>query len=146
MSGRRSEATEASVTRTGGEATREEGLLATSDPPESSRWWIPVAVVATVVPVSAALLWVAGVAGEYLPAGGRLLLPLYWALVVGTWLFSPFAVHYDQLYLASRTGYVPSAYYYAVFVPALGTLVAVAYLVHRYRVVRRYRTSRDRRN
>lgn len=113
----------------------EEGVFAVTDPPNSSRWWIPVAIVATVVPVSAFLLWVAGLAGAYLPAGGRLLLPLYWAVVVGSWLFSPLAVHYDQLYVASRTGRTSSAYYYAVFVPGLGTLVAAAYLVHRYRVM-----------
>ena len=113
----------------------EEGVFAVTDPPNSSRWWIPVAVVATVVPVTAFLLWLAGVAGSYLPAGGRLLLPLYWAVVVGSWLFSPLAIHHDQRYVASRTGHVPSAYYYAVFVPGPGTLVAVAYLVHRYRLV-----------
>jgi len=113
----------------------EEGAFAVADPPNSGRWWIPVAVVATVVPVTLVLLWVAGVAGAYLPVGGRLLLPLYWAVVVGSWLFSPLAVHYDQLYVAARTGEVTSAYYYAVFVPGLGTLVAAAYLVHRYRAV-----------
>ena len=104
--------------------------------PKSSLWWVPVAVVATVLPVTAALLWLAAVAGAYFPVGGRLLIPLYWAVVVGSWLFSPLAVHYDQLYVASRTGHVPSAYYYAVFVPGPGTLVAAAYLVHRYRVLR----------
>lgn len=113
----------------------EERVFAEADPPNSSRWWIPVAVVATVVPVSAFLLWLAGVAGAYLPAGGRLLLPLYWAVVVGSWLFSPLAVHYDQRYVASRTGRTSSAYYYAVFVPGLGTLVAAAYLLHRYRAI-----------
>jgi len=113
----------------------EEGAFAVTDPPNSGRWWVPVAVVATAVPVTLLLLWVAGVAGAYLPVGGRLLLPLYWAVVVGSWLFSPLAVHYDQLYVAARTGKVTSAYYYAVFVPGLGMLVAVAYLVHRYRAV-----------
>lgn len=113
----------------------EEGVFVVADPPNSGRWWIPVAIVATVVPVTALLLGVASVAGSYLPVGGRLLLPLYWAVVVGSWLFSPLALHYDQLYVAARTGHVPSAYYYAVFVPGLGTLVAAAYLVHRYRLV-----------
>jgi hypothetical protein len=122
--------------RTTADRIEEEGLaFAVTDAPESSLWWLPVGVVATVVPVSLFLLWLAGVAGAYLPVGGRLVIPLYWAVVVGSWLFSPLAVHYDQLYVASRTGRVPSAYYYAVFVPGLGTLVAVAYLVHRYRVL-----------
>ena len=113
----------------------EEGVFAVADAPNSSYWWVPVAVVATVVPVTGFLLWLAGVAGSYLPAGGRLLLPLYWTVVVGSWLFSPLALHYDGLYVASRTGHVTSAYYYAVFVPGLGTIVAAAYLVHRYRVM-----------
>ena len=112
-----------------------EDVFLVADPPESSRWWIPVAVVATVVPVSAFLFWFAGVAGASLPAGGRLLLSLYWAVVAGNWLASPLAVHYDGLYVASRTGHVTSAYYYAVFVPGLGTLVAIAYLVQRYRTL-----------
>lgn len=113
----------------------EEMVFAVADAPASSLWWLPVAVVATVVPVSAFLLWFAGVADTYLPAGGRLVIPLYWAVVAGNWLASPLAVHYDGLYVASKTGHVPPAYYYAVFVPGLGTLVAAAYLVHRYRVL-----------
>jgi hypothetical protein len=122
-------------TPTKADSAEEELVFAVADAPASSLWWVPVAVVATVVPVSAFLLWLAGVAGGHLPAGGRLLVPLYWAVVVGNWLASPLAVHYDGLYVASRTGQVPSGYYYAVFVPGLGTLVAVAYLVHRYRTL-----------
>jgi hypothetical protein len=103
------------------------------DAPEESWWWVPVAVVATAVPVSALAVAVVDLLGSILPAGGIPFVMVYWAFVVGCWLFSPLAVHLDGRHVAEVSGWVPPAYYYAVFVPGLGAVVAAAYVVQRYR-------------
>ena len=100
-------------------------------PPEESWWWVPLAVVATAVPVTVGLVLLSGLAPA-LPVGGRLLFGAYWAAVVGAWLFSPIALHYDRRYVLARGGWDPSVAYYAVFVPALGALAAAVYVAERY--------------
>jgi hypothetical protein len=107
--------------------------LSVTDAPEESWWWVPVAVVATSLPVSVAGLVLVGTAGVGTVGVVRLGFGLYWAFVVGCWLFSPLAVHLDGRHVAERTGWVPSAYYYAVFVPGLGAVAAAAYVLQRYR-------------
>jgi hypothetical protein len=107
--------------------------LSVVDAPDESWWWVPVAVVATAVPVSLLVVLLLDVVGGYLPAGGIPFVMVYWAFVVGCWLFSPLALHLDARHVAEVSGWVPPAYYYAVFVPGLGAVVAVVYVVQRYR-------------
>ncbi|WP_255197366.1 hypothetical protein [Halorarius litoreus] len=101
-------------------------------PPDEAWWWVPLAVVATAVPVTVGLV---GLSGVRLPVGGQLLFGAYWATVVGAWLFSPIALHYDRRYVLATGGWDPSVAYYAVFVPALGALAAGIYVVERHRRV-----------
>jgi uncharacterized membrane protein YhaH (DUF805 family) len=109
-----------------------DGRVPLADPSNESWWWVPVAVVATAVPVSVLAVSVLRAATETLPFEGAVLLGVYWAFVVGAWLFSPLAVFYDRQHVEAVSGWLPPAYYFAVFVPVLGSVVAVAYLVQRY--------------
>jgi hypothetical protein len=106
--------------------------FAAMDPPDEGWWWVPLAVVATAVPVAVGLVVFAEVSAGLLPPVGRLAFGLYWAAVVGAWLFSPFALHYDRRYVLAMAGWDPSVAYYAVFVPVVGALVAAAYVAERY--------------
>lgn len=122
--------------RLGGEY--EPALPPSLQPPDSNWWWLPVAVVATALPAVGLLVLLAVTVPSVrtsLPTWGQLGFGLYWSMVVGNWLFSPIALHYDRRYVLAHAGWTPSLAYYAVVVPGVGTVVALAYVFARLRRV-----------
>lgn len=106
----------------------------------SSKWWIPIFLLALTLPVAFALFIVVELLTPYLVMeSGSPHQYIFYALIALGWLLtfiSPLAVHFDRKYVASVSEWTPSKLYYLMIIPSLvNVILAIAYSYNRHKHV-----------
>lgn len=105
---------------------------------DSSKWWIPIFLLAIDLPLLVLLFVVASATTQSLVMEPENPFDvLFYLLVAAGWLLtvlSPIAVYFDRQYVASLTEWTPSKLYYLMIFPFfINTILAIAYIYNRHR-------------
>lgn len=106
----------------------------------SSKWWIPIFLLALNLPVTVALFAVLELLLPYLVLeSGSPYQYIIYSLIAFGWLLtfiSPIAVYFDRQYLAAVSEWTPSKLYYLMIIPFLvNVILAIVYSYQRHKYV-----------
>lgn len=107
-----------------------ETVASTETRSASDRWWIPIGVLALLLPIQASIA-IAVPPDAYT---GIVLAPISILGVVLT-ILSPLFVHFDRRYLQGQSAWEPSGWYYWMILPPLTLVLPILYIYQRHRQV-----------
>lgn len=107
-----------------------ETIVSTFEHTPNDKWWIPIGVLAALVPI------IALIAIALPPDAYTSLITAPFALLGGVLtLLSPLIVYFDKQYVTAVSDWDPSGWYYWMIAPPLTLVLPFAYLYERHKYV-----------
>ncbi|WP_227377906.1 hypothetical protein [Haladaptatus halobius] len=107
-----------------------ETIVSTSEHTPNDKWWIPIGMLAALVPI------IALIAIALPPDAYTSLITTPFALLGGfLTLLSPLIIYFDKQYVTAVSDWNPSGWYYWMIIPVIGFVLPYLYLYERHKYV-----------